>query len=249
MGGQEWLKTPGEGEWLQTRDGREWLRTPDGQEWLRTQDGREWLRIPDGQKWLQTQDGQQWLHTRCGQEWLQMPDGQAWQLTPAASIWVIMEDLSSTLEAMNECSISLELLLSPAFQVIQNFKSLPDFLMFPVFLALLHHHSPVAAFPHDLPDMDIIHAIRTFTIFADEAQERSRSASDALKYASQNFSVHLSRAPKPWDDNLQHIFKSFWNDHLLSWLERQWCLKGLRSCLVILSAIQKLAKVCTSLFA
>ena len=43
-------------------------------------------------------------------------------------------------------------------------------------------------------------------------------------------------------------FKSFWNHHLLSWLETQWCLKGLRSCLVILSAVQKLAKVCTLLF-
>jgi len=179
---------------------------------------------------------------------MHMPDGQTRQLTPAESIWMIMDDLSSTLEAMNECSISPELLFSPAFQVIQNFKSLPDFLMFPVFLALLHHDNPVRAFPHDLPDMDIIHAMTAFTIFADEAQERSRSASDALKYASQNFAVHLSRAPKLWDDNLHHAFKCFWNDHLLSWLERQWCLKGMRSCLVILSAAQQLAKVCTLLF-
>jgi len=178
-----------------------------------------------------------------------MPDGQAWQLTSAGSIWLIMEDLSSTLEVMSECLIRPELLLSLAFQVIENFKSLPDFLMFPVFLALLHHDNPVPAFPHDPPDMDIIHAIRAFTIFADKALERTRSASDALKYASQNFALHLSRAPNPWDDNLHHTFICFWNDHLLSWLERQWCLKGLRSCLVILSAIQKLAKVCTSLFA
>jgi len=177
-----------------------------------------------------------------------MPDGQAWQLTPAASIWMIMEDLSSTLEVMNECSISSELLLSPAFQVIQEFESLPDFLMFPVFLALLRHDNPVPTIPDDLPDMGIIHAITAFTIFAGEAQERSRSASDVLKYASQNFAVHLSRAPKPWDDKLHHTFKSFWNHHLLSWLERQWCLKGLRSCLVILSAVQKLARVCTLLF-
>jgi len=176
-----------------------------------------------------------------------MPDGRVWQLTPAASIWMIMEDLSSTLEVMNECSINSELLLLPAFQVIQEFKTLPDFLMFPVFLALLYHDNPVPSFPDDLPDMDIIHAIKAFTIFADDAQERSRSASDALKYASHNFPVHLSRAPKPWDDNLRHTFHSFWNHHLLSWLERQWCLKGLRSCLVILSAVQKLAEVCTLL--
>jgi hypothetical protein len=84
-----------------------------------------------------------------------------------------------------------------------------------------------------------------FRMFADEAQERSRSASEALRNACQNFTMHLSQAPKPWDDTLQHTFKSFWTDHLVSWLERQWCLKGLRSCLVILSEGQKLAKVCS----
>ena len=120
--------------------------------------------------------------------------------------------------------------------------------MLPAFLALLQHDDPVSAFPHDLPDMDIIYDIMAFTIFAGEAQKRSRSATDVLKYACHNFALHLSRAPKPWDDNLHHTFKSFWNHHLLSWLEMQWCLKGLRSCLVILSAVQKLAKVCTLLF-
>jgi len=264
-GGHEWLQTPGGREWLQTQDGREWLRTLAGHEWLQTQGDKwlqtsagqqwlqtvnihYWLRTQSGQDWLQSPGGQDWLKSRSGRDWMQTPDGQAWQLTPAASIWLIMEDLSSTLEAMNECPISPELLLSAAFQVIQNLKSLPDFLILPVFLALLHHDDPVPAFPYDLPDMDIIHAMTAFTIFANEAQERSRSASDALKYACQNFAVHLSRAPKPWDDNLHHTFKSFWNHHLLSWLERQWCLKGLRSCLVILSVIQKLAKVCNLLF-
>jgi hypothetical protein len=209
---------------------------------------RYWLRIQGGQDWLQSPGGRVWLKGRSGQDWMQMPDGQAWKSTPAASIWVIMEDFSSTLEAMNECSIGPELLLSPAFQVIQNLKNLPDFLMFPVFLALLHRDDPVPAFPLDLPDMDIIHAMTAFTIFADEAQERSRSASDALKYASQNFAVHLSQAPKPWDNNLHHTFKYFWNHHLLCWLERQWCLEGLRSCLNILFAVQELGKVCTLLF-
>jgi len=265
-GGHEWLQTRGGREWLYTRGGQGWLQSHSGQEWLQTWGGHEWLHTRGGQGWLQTVNMRYWLHTQGGQDWLQSPggrdwlqgpsgrdwmrmvDGQAWQLTAAASIWVIMEDFFSTFEAMNECSISPELLSSAAFQVIQNFKSLPDFLMFPVFLALLHHHNRVPTIPHDLPDIDIIHAMTAFTIFADEAQERSQSASDALKYASQNFVVHLSRAPKPWDASLHHTFKSFWNDHLLSWLERQWCLKGLRFCLAILSAAQQLAKVCTLLF-
>jgi len=208
---------------------------------------RDWLRTQSGHDWLQSPGGRDWLQAPSGRDWMQMPDGQVWQSTPAASIRVIMEDLSSTLQVMKKCSISPELLPLPAFQVIQNLKSLPDFLMFPVFLALSHLHNPIPAFAYDLPDIDIIQPITAFTIFADEAQERSRSASDALKYASQSFAVHLSRAPKPWDDNLHYTFKCFWNHHLLSWLERQWCLKGLRSCLAILSAVQKLAKVCTLL--
>ncbi|KAG2140786.1 hypothetical protein BD769DRAFT_1428533 [Suillus cothurnatus] len=84
--------------------------------------------------------------------------------------------------------------------------------------------------------------MNVFIAFANEAQERGRSSSDALKYASQNWVVHLSRAPHPWDDALNHIFQAFWNRYLLSWLERQWCLKGLRSCLDILSEGQKLGK-------
>jgi hypothetical protein len=46
------------------------------------------------------------------------------------------------------------------------------------------------------------------------------------------------------DETLSHIFKIFWNRHLLSWLERQWCLKGLQSCFIVLYAVQSLAKVC-----
>ncbi|KAG0698125.1 hypothetical protein DFH29DRAFT_878207 [Suillus ampliporus] len=84
--------------------------------------------------------------------------------------------------------------------------------------------------------------MNTFTTFANEAQEQSRSTSDALKYACQNWAVHLLRAPNPWDDTLNHIFQTFWSRHLLSWLERQWYLKGLRSCLVVLSEGLKLVK-------
>jgi hypothetical protein len=60
--------------------------------------------------------------------------------------------------------------------------------------------------------------------------------------------MHLSEAPKPWDDKLGNIFKVFWNHHLLSWLERQWCLKDLHSCLVILSEGQELHRfVCLAM--
>jgi hypothetical protein len=90
---------------------------------------------------------------------MQTPDGQAWQLTSVASIWMTMEDFSSALEAINEYAIIRELPLLPAFQVIQHFKNLPDFLMFPAFLALMHRGGHVSASPYDrvLPDMDIIH--------------------------------------------------------------------------------------------
>ncbi|KAG1774718.1 hypothetical protein EV702DRAFT_974333 [Suillus placidus] len=70
--------------------------------------------------------------------------------------------------------------------------------------------------------------------------ERKGRGSDALNYACHNWAFHLLRAPKPWDDTLDHTSTLFWNNYLLSWLERQWCLKGLRSCLIVLSEGQKL---------
>jgi hypothetical protein len=154
-----------------------------------------------------------------------------------------MEEFSSTSKAMREYIIDPEMPFLPAFQVIQDFKNFPDFLMFPAFLALRQQNCSTAA-AHFTPDVEIIHAMRAFASFANEARGRSRSASDALNYACQNWAFHLSRAPHPWDNTLRQLFKTFWNRHLLSWLERQWCLTGLPSYLVVLSEGQKLAKVC-----
>jgi hypothetical protein len=208
------------------------------------QEGREWLQMQGGQDWLQTPHGRDWLQTPRGRDWLQTPHGKAWQSTPAASVWVIMEEFTSTLEAISKYPIVEEFLSLPAFQVVQRFKSLPDFLMFPTFVALMHQVHLSSTLPADLPNRKIIHDMNTFTTFANEALQQSRSSSQALKYACQNWAVHLSRAPNPRDGMLNHIFKTFWNRYLLSWLERQWCLKGLRSCLDILSEGQTSAKVC-----
>ncbi|KAG0694291.1 hypothetical protein DFH29DRAFT_1072961 [Suillus ampliporus] len=217
---------------------------PCGKNWLQT-DGKDWLQTQDGRDWLQTKGGRDWLQTQSGQDWLQTPHGKEWQSTPAASTWVAMEEFSSTLEAISEYKVIPEYPPLPAFQAIQQFKNLPDFLMFPVFLALRHQDHSTSAPPEGRfpPDEEIIHATNAFATFANGAQERSQSASDALKYACQNWAVHLFRARNPWDDTLSHIFKAFWSRHLLAWLERQWCLKGLRSCLVVLSTVQTLAKL------
>jgi len=165
-------------------------------------------------------------------------------LTPAASVWVAMEDFSSTLEAISDWAIISDLPSVPAFKVIQQFRSLPDFLMFPVFLALRPqaHPTPTLLEVHLLPDMEIIRAMITFVILAGEARERRRSASDAFKYACQNWAFHLAQAPDQWDESLHHIFKVFWDHHLFPWLEAQWCLKGLQSCLRVLSKGQQIAK-------
>jgi hypothetical protein len=254
--GQGWLQTQRGRDWLQTQKGRDWLQNQAGQDWLQTRTGRDWLRIwagPDwlqtqgGPDWLQTQAGRDWLQTQAGQDWLQTPYGQAWQSTPAAYVWVTMEEFSRTLEAINEYIVISDMPLLPAFQVIQQFKTLPDFLMFPVFLALRRQHHSTSASPQSLllPDREIIHAMNAFESFANEAQERSQSASGALKYACHNWAVHLSRTPNPWDDRLNRIFQAFSNDHIISWLEMEWCLKGLRSCLLILSEGQKFVKPMT----
>ncbi|KAG1740175.1 uncharacterized protein EDB91DRAFT_1133450 [Suillus paluster] len=155
-----------------------------------------------------------------------------------------MEEFSITLEVISKHSVIPELPLQPAFQAIQKFKSLPDFLMLPAFLALRHQDlsTPVLPNGHSPPNIEIVHAMKAFSSFANEVREQSQSASGALKYACQYWTVHLSRAQNRWDERLPRIFKSFWDRHLLSWLERQWCLKDLRSCLAILSEGEKLAK-------
>jgi hypothetical protein len=156
-----------------------------------------------------------------------------------------MEEFSEAAEAINEYIIINDVPLLPAFQVIQQLKTLPDFLMLPVFLALRHQHHSTSALPQNLflPDRDILHTMNDFQRFASEAKKRSRSASDALKYACHNWVVHLSHAPNPWDDTLDHILQAFWNDHIIPWMEMEWCLKGLRSCLIVLSEGQKFVKV------
>jgi hypothetical protein len=250
-GGREWLQSVGGRDWLQTEGGRHWLPTQGGRHWLQTQEGHDWLQqwrrhdwlqTEGGKDWIQTEGGQDWLLTEGGRDWLQTPHGQAWQSTPAGPVWATMEEFSSMSEAISEYVIVRQSALLPTFKVVQQLKSLPDFLMFPMFLALIPQDHFTSASP-EVPDREIIHAMNLFIAFAKETQERSQSSSDALKYASQNWIVHLSRAPNPWDDTLIHIFRVFWKRHLLSWFERQWCLKGLRSCLDILSEGQKFAKV------
>jgi hypothetical protein len=241
--GRQWLRTLGGQDWLQTLGGQDWLQTEYRQDWLQTHDGQDWLLTRGGNDWLQTPSARDWLQTPDGRDWLQTPQGQMWRLTTA---WVAMEEFSNTLEAIRQHIIVPEFSSQSAFQVIQQFKNLPDFLMFPVFLALRHHdHSTTSPLTqgHLPPDMEIVHAIKAFSNFANKARERSRSSSDVLNYACQNWAVHISRAPKPWDQKLAHIFKSFWDHHLLNWLERQWCVKDLQSCLSILAEGEKLAKV------
>ncbi|KAG1793067.1 uncharacterized protein HD556DRAFT_517266 [Suillus plorans] len=248
LGGRGWLKTPGAQNWLETQDGQDWLETKHGWDWLETKHGRNWLqccmRASDGRGWLQTKGGRNWLQTQGGRDWLETPDGETWQATPAASVWVTMEEFSNTLKTISEHKFVPESSPLLAFQAIQQFRTLPDVLIFPVFLSLRHQNHSNSALPESRfsPDRKIIHAMNAFMTFANEAQERSQSVSEALKYACQNWALHLSRAPNPLDEKISHIYKAFWNRHLLSWLERQWCLKGLQSCLIVLSTVQTLAK-------
>ncbi|KAG2076433.1 hypothetical protein BDR04DRAFT_1148867, partial [Suillus decipiens] len=243
--GEDWLQTQSGQDWLQTQCGQDWLQILGGEDWLQIEGGRGWLQAEGGRKWLQAEGGRKWLQTEGGQDWLRdwllTPRGQAWRLT---TTWVTIEEFWSTLGVLREYIIATDMRSHPAFQVIQQFKNLPDFLMFPAFLALRYQdHSPATSLHgHLSPNIEIIHAMKVFSSFAYEVWEESQSASDILNYACQNWVVHLSRAPDPWDEKLSHIFQSFWDHNLLSWLSRQWCLKDLRSCLAILSEGEKIAK-------
>ncbi|KAG2132415.1 uncharacterized protein EDB93DRAFT_904188, partial [Suillus bovinus] len=233
-GGRKWLETKGGRRWLKAWGGNPWLMSPDGSDWLKTWKGNHWLKSPHGSDWLKSLDGRDWLQTS---------HGQAWKSTPAGSARVTFDELSSTLKAISEFIIVPELRLLPTFQVVQSFESLPDFLMLPAFLALSRQHHSTASSTYRPPNREIIHAMNAFMAFTRKAQHDSRLSSYALKYACQNWATYLLRAPDPRDDTSNHLFQAFWNHHLLSWLERQWCLKGLRSCLVVLSEGQKFAKV------
>jgi hypothetical protein len=165
-GGRDWLQTQGGRHWLQTQGGRHWLQTQKGQDWLQTQAGRDWLQTQEGRNWLQTQAGRDWLQTQAGRDWLQTPHGQAWQSTPAASVWVTMEEFLRTSEAIEEYIIISNVPSLPAFQIIRLFKTLPDFLMFPVFLALRHQHHSTSALPTRLlPDREIIFEVHSSVSF------------------------------------------------------------------------------------
>jgi environmental stress-induced protein Ves len=251
QGGLDWLLTQGGLNWLQTWGGKGWLQTVRGQDWLEDKDhgwvwlgnqcGWDWLKTHDGFAWLQRDDAWVWLQSKGGQDWLQTSHGQAWQSTPTGSLWLTMNEFSSTVEDISKHVVVPEVSLLPVFKVIQQLKGLPDFVMFPVFLAMGHHHHSKSHLPlHS--NNGLIHAMKTFVDFANTAWEESQSTSGALKYACQNWAFHLSEAPKPWDDKLGNIFKVFWNHYLLSWLERQLCLKDLHSCLVILSEGQELQR-------
>jgi hypothetical protein len=161
-----------------------------------------------------------------------------------------MREFSRTVKAISEYDIGPELPSLPAFEVIQQLKSLPDFLIFPMLLALSPQSHSISASPSldglSSPHKDIVHAMNAFIDFANEARERSQSASVALKYACENWAMHISRVLNPWDDMLNCLFHTFLNDHLLSWLEMQWCLNSLESCFAVITEGQKLIKVCTT---
>ncbi|KAG1855756.1 hypothetical protein DFJ58DRAFT_727416 [Suillus subalutaceus] len=81
-----------------------------------------------------------------------------------------------------------------------------------------------------------------FVNFANEARDRSHSASVALKYACKHWTMHISRTLNIWEDRLNNLFHTFLNRHLFAWLEMQWCLNSLRSCLTVIAEGQKLIK-------
>ncbi|KAG2137517.1 hypothetical protein DEU56DRAFT_901431 [Suillus clintonianus] len=246
--GIDWLQTQSGRDWLQTHAARAWLRTLDGEDWLQTENVRDWLQTQSGRDWLQTQAARDWLQTRGGEDWLQTESGKDWLQTPHAEawpfmgVWVTIVEFWSTLEAVSQYPIVPDFPCLPALQVIQHLKSLPDFLTFPVFLALRHpNNSTLVSSQDHLPDMEIIRAMKTFVNCANDVRERSQSASHALKYACHNWAIHLARVPRPWDARLYHVFDFFWNHNLLCWLEMHWCSKGLRACLAILYEGEKLA--------
>ncbi|KAG0695011.1 hypothetical protein DFH29DRAFT_1005844 [Suillus ampliporus] len=218
----EWTRVAGNPGWARVAADPEWANLAAGPE------RGEWLQIPNGQWWLQTQGGREWLQTPTGRDGcrpqlgktggrlLQRLHGQQWKISQIH--WKQSAAVQELAGFLDVPGIGIKGPGPGSFQLCITTGS----------LSTVHGDHPC----YD----SLCERRKTNT------KKESRSASDALKYACQNWAVHLSRAPNPWNNSLNHVFKTFWNHHLLSWLKRQWCLKGLRSCLLVLSEMQKFAK-------
>ncbi|KAG1798055.1 uncharacterized protein HD556DRAFT_1232676 [Suillus plorans] len=68
--------------------------------------------------------------------------------------------------------------------------------------------------------------------------ERNFSSSPALRHACQYWGWYLSQDSTAVDKRLRIFLRTFWQDKLLSWFERQWYLEGLESCIAILTVAQ-----------
>jgi hypothetical protein len=106
--------------------------------------------------------------------------------------------------------------LLSAFQVLQQLKTLPYFLIFPTFLALRHQDRFTFTLPEGLllPDREIIYAVKVLMTFANEEQGTIQSSSDALK-SPVITGPYISRVLSTYEEMLIHIFLAFWNRHLL----------------------------------
>jgi hypothetical protein len=109
--------------------------------------------------------------------------------------------------------------LLSAFQVLQQLKTLPDFLIFPTFLALRHQDCFTFTLPESLllPDREIIYAVKALMTSANEEQGTIQSSSDALNSPVKT-GAYISGVLSTCDEVLIHIFQAFWNRHLLFWL-------------------------------
>jgi hypothetical protein len=106
-----------------------------------------------------------------------------------------MEDFSSTLQAISNYIMVPEFALLPTSNVIQQLKSLSDFLMFPLFLALIPQDHFTGSASSGVPDREIIRVMQLFIAVANEAHERSRSSTSMGRHSDPDIPGFLESSP------------------------------------------------------
>ena len=129
----------------------------------------------------------------------------------------------------------------PAFRFLEDIRSLPVLLAFPIFLSFESPTNGQTPGPSTLqhePHIQALDAVAKVVKYVYTLKEGRRTGSGALDYACTHWAYHLSLAE--WDSDLRSILMVFMRQKLQHWFVKAWCLQDLETCLRTLSEVQKL---------
>ncbi|OAX32870.1 hypothetical protein K503DRAFT_571085 [Rhizopogon vinicolor AM-OR11-026] len=124
----------------------------------------------------------------------------------------------------------------PAFRFLEDIRSLPVLLAFPLFLSFefpVNAQTSGSSTLQDEPHIEVFDAVAEIVNHVYVIKEGCRTGSGVLDYACTHWVYHLSLAE--WDEDLRSILTAFMTQKLQQWIVRAWCLQDLETCLWTLS--------------